>query len=218
MRDWIFRVSAFIVLMAGPLSAQKMSVSWQGTFATDGEKHRAVLQMEKTAGGGWKAGAFYIEFFHDDIHIDSLVLNGANGSALTFGVNGGKGVYEGKMSADGASIAGTWTYDKHPAELDLWTANANAAWRVPFLYQYHLKEITYLRPSPEEPKIPFSPRLAVDYMEQGALAWSAEWKCVACHTNGSYMVVRPLMTAQLGPPSKEMHEFFVSSLQEAVGC
>jgi hypothetical protein len=77
-----------------------------------------------------------------------------------------------------------------------------------------LKGITYLRPSPEEAKIPFSPKLAVDYMEQGALAWSAEWKCVACHTNGSYMVVRPLMTAQLGQPSKEMRDFFVRSLQE----
>jgi len=199
--------------MAGPLCAQQKSVTWQGMFAADGEKHRAVLQMEK-ADGGWKAGAFYIEFFHDDIHIDSLVVNGANGSALKFTVNGGGGVYEGKMSADGSSIAGTWTYDKHPAELDLQIASANAAWHVPFLYQYHLKEITYLRPSPEEAKIPFSPRLAVDYMEQGALAWSAEWKCVACHTNGSYMVVRPLMTAQLGPPSKEMHDFFVTSLKE----
>ena len=51
---------------------------------------------------------------------------------------------------------------------------AETAWKVPFQYQYHLKEITYLRPSPEEAKIPFSPQLAVDYMEQGALAWSAE--------------------------------------------
>ena len=116
MRDWIFRVSASVVLMAGPLSAQQKPVSWQGMFAADGEKHRAILQMEK-ADGGWKAGAFYIEFFHDDIHIDSLVVNGANGSALKFTVNGGGGVYEGKMSADGSSIAGTWTYDKHPAEL-----------------------------------------------------------------------------------------------------
>ena len=160
---------------------------------------------------GWKAGAFYIEFFHDDIRIDSLAVNG---SALKFTINGGKGAYEGTMSADGSSIAGTWTYDKHATELDLRSVTKDAAWKVPFQYQYHLKEITYLRPSPQEAKIKFSPKLAVDYMEQGALAWSAEWKCVACHTNGSYMVVRPLMTAQLGEPSKELHDFFVTSLQE----
>jgi len=215
VRDWAIRVGAFVVLLAGPMSAQQASSSWQGTFASDGEKHRAVLQMEKTD-GSWKAKAFYIEFFHDDIHIDSLTVNGPtlNGYALKFTINGGKGAYEGKMSAEGTSIAGTWTYDKRPAELDLRSATKETAWKVPFQYQYHLKGITYLRPSPEEAKIPFSPKLAVDYMEQGALAWSAEWKCVACHTNGSYMVVRPLMTAQLGEPNKELHDFFVSSLQE----
>src|ERR1019366_7021762 len=148
--------------------------------------------------------------------IDLLDVNGAkvDRSGVKFTINGGKGAYEGKMSADGASIDGTWTYEKHPAELDMRSASTEAAWHVPFLYQYHLKEITYLRPSPEEAKIPFTPKLAMDYMEQGALAWTAEWKCVACHTNGSYMVVRPLMTAQLGPPNKELREFFVRSLQE----
>jgi squalene-hopene/tetraprenyl-beta-curcumene cyclase len=76
-----------------------------------------------------------------------------------------------------------------------------------------MKDVTYLRPSPQEAKIPFSPRLAVDYMEQGAAAWTADWQCVACHTNGSYMVVRPLMSEQLGPPQKEMRAYFVSTLQ-----
>jgi squalene-hopene/tetraprenyl-beta-curcumene cyclase len=214
MRDCVFRFGAIALLMAGPLCAQQKSASWQGTFEADGEKHRAVLQMERTDGGGWKAGAFYIEFFHDDLHIDSLVVNGVNGSVVKFTINGGKGAYEGKISADGASIDGTWTYDKHPAELDLKSATTETAWKAPFLYQYHLKEITYRRPSPEEAKIPFSPKLAEDYMEQGALAWTAEWKCVACHTNGSYMVVRPLLTAQLGQPSKALRDFFVQSLQE----
>jgi len=54
----------------------------------------------------------------------------------------------------------------------------------------------------------------VDYMEQGALAWTQDWKCVACHTNGSYMVVRPLLTPQLGQPQKELRDFFVATLRE----
>lgn len=82
------------------------------------------------------------------------------------------------------------------------------------LYQYHLGSYTVARPSPDEATIPFSPRLAVDYLEQGALAWTTESKCVACHTNGTYMVVRPLLTPQLGPPRKELHDYFVSTLQE----
>ncbi len=76
-----------------------------------------------------------------------------------------------------------------------------------------MKNVTDARPSPQEAKIPFSPRLALDYMEQGAAAWTDDWQCVACHTNGSYMVVRPLMTPQLGPPQKALREFFVSTLQ-----
>ncbi len=49
-------------------------------------------------------------------------------------------------------------------------------------------------------------------MEQGALAWTGERGCVACHTNGTYMVARPLMMQQLGPPQKELRDFFVTSL------
>jgi squalene-hopene/tetraprenyl-beta-curcumene cyclase len=84
-------------------------------------------------------------------------------------------------------------------------------------YQYHFKDFTIGRPSPAEAKIPFSPRLAVDYMEQGARAWTGDRQCVACHTNGSYMVLRPMMTKQLGPPQKEVRDFFVETLhgQEA---
>ena len=66
---------------------------------------------------------------------------------------------------------------------------------------------------PDEAKIPFTPQLAFDYMEQGTAAWTAESKCIACHTNGSYMVVRPMLTPQLGPPQSEMRDFFLSELK-----
>jgi len=89
---------------------------------------------------------------------------------------------------------------------------------VPAPYQYHFNDITIGRPSPDEARIPFSPRLAVDYMEQGAVAWTGERQCVACHTNGSYMVVRPLLTAELGPPKKEVRDFFVATLQQELAA
>ncbi|HTC93569.1 MAG TPA: hypothetical protein VK699_08960 [Terriglobales bacterium] len=211
MRKCVFQVCALAMLLAGTLYAQDIASTWQGTFTSDAEQHRAVLQIAPKNGGGWEARAFYIEFFPDAIHIDSLAMNG---STLKFSMNGGKGVYEGKISADGASIEGTWTYDRRPAPLELRRATQETAWHVPFQYQYHFKQITYLRPSPDEPKIPFSPKLAVDYMEQGAVAWTGERQCVACHTNGSYMVVRPLMSAQLGQPKKELRDFFVAILQK----
>lgn len=82
----------------------------------------------------------------------------------------------------------------------------------PNVYQYKVGDHYILRPSKDEPRIPFSPRLAVDYMEQGTAGWTEQWKCVSCHTNGSYMVVRPLLTAELGVPQAKMREFFVSEL------
>jgi squalene-hopene/tetraprenyl-beta-curcumene cyclase len=82
-------------------------------------------------------------------------------------------------------------------------------------YQYKFGEILIPPASADEPKLNrLSPKLARDYVEKGALAWTQENKCVACHTNGSYMVIRPMLTPYLGQPQITMWEFFVSKLQE----
>jgi squalene-hopene/tetraprenyl-beta-curcumene cyclase len=81
-------------------------------------------------------------------------------------------------------------------------------------YQYHFKEINIAPASAEEPRVQhFSTKPALDYVEQGAMAWTGERQCVSCHTNGSYMVVRPLLTPQLGQPSEEMRTFFIATLR-----
>jgi len=211
MKKLVLRLCAVSLLFAGVVHAQNLASTWQGTFKSDSEDRRAVLQIAKKEDGGWQATAFFIEFMHDDPHIDSLVVNGSD---LKLSANSAKAIYDGKVSADGASIAGVLTLDQRSMPLELRRATNEAAWHTPFQYQYHLKDVTYARPSPAERIIPFSPRLAVEYMEQGALAWSQEWKCVACHTNGSYMVVRPLLTEQLGPPQKALRDFFVGTLNE----
>jgi squalene-hopene/tetraprenyl-beta-curcumene cyclase len=152
-----------------------------------------------------------VGFLHNGARVDSVAVNGC---ALKLTINSGAVVYEGRLSSDGASLVGTWTYNGYSVPLELHRATAETLWQVPFPYQYHHKDVTYLRPSAAEPAIAFTPKLALDYMEKGAEAWTSEWKCVACHTNGSYMVVRPLLTPQFGQPQKAMREFFVTSLQE----
>jgi squalene-hopene/tetraprenyl-beta-curcumene cyclase len=211
MRKRVFQVFAIALLLGCAVHAQDLASTWQGSFKTDSDQRRFVLQITKSDKGGWEPAACYIEFVHDNVHVDSLLVNGSD---LKLTVNGGKDEYHGKVSTDGTSITGTWTFDHHSAPLELHRATKDTAWHIPFQYQYHLKDVTYARPSPAENKIPFSPKLAVDYMEQGALAWTADWKCVACHTNGSYMVVRPLLTPQLGQPQKELRDFFVATLQD----
>jgi len=211
MRVRTFSLITAAMLMVAPLAAQDIAATWQGTFNLDSDARRMVLQIAKNSQGGWEIPEFHVEFVHDDLHVDSVALNGLN---LKFSVAGSKGEYIGKVSSDGASIQGTWTFDHHAMPLELRRTTKDAAWQGPFQYQYHLKTVTYGRPSPAETKIPFDPQLAVDYMEQGALAWTSDWKCVACHTNGSYMVVRPLLTPQLGQPQKQLRDFFVATLRE----
>jgi squalene-hopene/tetraprenyl-beta-curcumene cyclase len=212
MRRRMLQLCVPAILLAGVVArAQDFAANWQGTFHAGDENRRIVLQIAKGDKGDWKATSCSIDFMRDEVKVDSLDVHGAS---VQFKVNGGKGAFAGTISADGRSISGEWTWFEQTAPLELRRATKETAWATPFFYQYHMKNVTYLRPSPQEAKIPFSPRLAVDYMEQGAAAWTGEWKCVACHTNGSYMVVRPLMTEQLGPPQKELRAFFVSTLQE----
>lgn len=54
---------------------------------------------------------------------------------------------------------------------------------------------------------------AMSYLEQGSLAWSAQRKCVSCHTNGIYMTVMPALASSLGKPSDATREFFLETLK-----
>jgi squalene-hopene/tetraprenyl-beta-curcumene cyclase len=199
------------ILCTAAMHAQDLASTWQGKFRADGEDRRIAVRIAKGDGGAWAAPACFIDFLHDPVHVDSLAVHG---QSLQLKVNDSKGTFDGAISADGQSISGIWRWNQEASQLELHRATKETAWLTPFSYQYHMRNVTYSRPTAQEPKVPFSSRQAVDYMEQGAAAWTGDWKCVACHTNGSYMVARPLMTQRLGPPQKELREFFVSVLRE----
>lgn len=55
---------------------------------------------------------------------------------------------------------------------------------------------------------------ALAYLDNGATAWSRNRKCVSCHTTGSYLRMRPLLTSSVGKPSDELHTFFVSQMKQ----
>jgi hypothetical protein len=206
---------AALLLSLGPLyaHAQGTSASWQGTFLAGGERHRMVLQAEEAADGRWTVQSLAVDFLPDAIHLDTASFQDGH---VTISTNAGKGAYDAHLNPDSATLDGTWTWGKQPVALKLQRVPNEAAWRTPMNYQYHYKDITYARPGPEEPKIPFAPRLAVDYMEQGAMAWTGERGCISCHSNGTYMVVRPLMSPELGAPQQAMRDFWVAELKAAL--
>lgn len=80
--------------------------------------------------------------------------------------------------------------------------------------QYKHAEITIPAASAgEELREDFSLKAALQYVDNATKAWTGARKCVACHTNGTYMAIRPSLTKQLGPPSKAQRAFFVAQLK-----
>ena len=54
--------------------------------------------------------------------------------------------------------------------------------------------------------------LAEQYLEQGSAAWNGKHKCISCHTNGTYMTIRPALTKTLGMPNELQRKFFLDQL------
>ena len=202
-------------LIAHAQAPQVTPATWQGRFTSNGELHRMVMQADQAADGRWTVRSLAVDFLSDAVKLDTALFQDGHVAAST---NTGKGAYDAHLNPDGTTLDGTWTWDKQPAEVELRRVPNEAAWHTPMNYQYHHKDITYARPSPEEPRIPFTPRLAVDYMDQGAMAWTEERGCIACHSNGTYMMVRPLMSPELGAPQQGMHDFWVSELKTALAA
>ena len=84
-----------------------------------------------------------------------------------------------------------------------------------FKYQYDFGSIQIPRLEADEPRLQeVSVQRALDYLDQGATAWSRGHKCVTCHTNGTYMALRPSLTRALGQPTQELRDFFGKVLRE----
>ncbi|MEI7702610.1 MAG: hypothetical protein WCK86_22640, partial [Planctomycetia bacterium] len=80
-------------------------------------------------------------------------------------------------------------------------------------YQYRFEGIQIPKATAEEPvRSELSVAAASDYLEKGSLAWSGERKCVSCHTNGTYMTIRPALTKSLGAPNAANRTFFLEQL------
>ena len=56
---------------------------------------------------------------------------------------------------------------------------------------------------------------ALKYLDDGALAWTRERKCVACHSTGVYLAERTQLTSRFGPPKQEVRDGFANSVPEA---
>jgi uncharacterized protein (TIGR03435 family) len=116
--------------LSGNLNAQSINGTWQGTLPLP-DNPRIALKLANADDGSLR-GTLYL--------IDKLIDKGPLAAALTsvsftapeFSVEQVNldATYRGQLSADGKSIAGTWTRDKHSYPLTLVLATPETLWKL----------------------------------------------------------------------------------------
>jgi uncharacterized protein (TIGR03435 family) len=114
-------------LMQTASTAHDIAGIWQGTLATPGKSLRLVLKVSKADGGAWKAISYSIDQGGQPIPVSTVTLQG---STVKFSIVMIDGSFEGKLSPDGASIAGTWTQGSS-LPLTYARVSPDTAWAIP---------------------------------------------------------------------------------------
>jgi pimeloyl-ACP methyl ester carboxylesterase len=117
-------------MAASVLCGQDISGDWQGTLKVGAQDLRTILKIARADDGGWKATMISIDQSPDrgaGMGFNSITLEGSD---LKFSLDAVGGHYEGKVSADGNSIAGTWNQGQ-PKPLEFQRATPETAWKDP---------------------------------------------------------------------------------------
>lgn len=101
--------------------------TWQGTLHA-GRDLRTVVKITKEDKGAYKAVFYSIDQGAQPFPVDSITLDG---STVTMKLNMIGGTFEGKLSADGKTIDGSWSQGPNPLPLVLTRATPETAWEIP---------------------------------------------------------------------------------------
>ena len=122
---------AMVLLSALPVFAQGLPGTWQGTLkvpqAPRGEL-RVVFHISTTEADALKAEMVSIDQGAQAFPASSVTLRD---HAVKIAIPGLGGGFEGKMSADGKTIGGTWTQGQTSVALTLELATPQTAWAMP---------------------------------------------------------------------------------------
>ena len=115
---------------ASTASMRDIVGTWQGTLhiAQANKDLRIVVQITKTNDSNYHATMNSIDQGGKPIIANKVSFEGG---LLKYSFTSFGGLYEGKMSADGKSITGTWTQGSAPLALNLERATSDTAWPIP---------------------------------------------------------------------------------------
>ncbi len=108
--------------------AQNIVGDWQGTLHAPQKDLRLVLKITESNPGGLKVVMYSIDQGGQAIPATSASFKDG---VFQYAIEFIEGSYEGKMSADGKSIAGTWKQGPNPLPLVLERATPETAWAIP---------------------------------------------------------------------------------------
>jgi non-heme chloroperoxidase len=131
MKGAIKAIGTFALLLAGALQAQDISGNWQGTMGSGAQSTRFVLKIAR-ADAGWGAALTNLGNPNYDIPIsaDVVTLTGGALKLIFRTIPGTRGDYEGTVSADGASINGSWSFGGSARlSLDFQRVTPKTAWQ-----------------------------------------------------------------------------------------
>ena len=125
MKKLTLWMMALAALQGSALQAQNITGNWQGALQAGPQKVRIVF---KIAPENDKLKATLYTVDQPSAPIATTIT--WDGSTVKMTIPGRNGNYEGKLSVDGNSIAGTWTQGA-PLALNLARATPETAWAIP---------------------------------------------------------------------------------------
>lgn len=121
---WVY---VFAILFGGCHHVQDITGNWQGTLIIpQGRPLRIVLQFTRDKGGARKATFYSIDQGPEGYRADSITMQDPT---VKFVLRFVQASYEGKLSADGNSITGTWIQGSR-LPLNFQKATKATAWRT----------------------------------------------------------------------------------------
>lgn len=128
------RFAAFVMLLAvgwmcRPVWAQDIAGTWQGSMQA-GKEQRIVVKITKDASAGWQGVVFNLDS-NRPFEGRATTRMSLQGTQLQFAIAPIESSFQGKLSEDGATIAGTWTQSGAAYPLNLARAKGDEVWEIP---------------------------------------------------------------------------------------